>query len=69
MSKVVVVNASPRKGWNTDTLLTEAGKGAASAGAEIIRFDLFRLESIPAASPALAVRKKNTRGTVSAGMA
>ncbi len=38
---IVVVNASPRTGWNTDTLLTEAAKGAESAGAKIIRFDLF----------------------------
>ncbi len=29
MSKIiVVVNAGPRRGWNTDTLLTEAAKGA-----------------------------------------
>ena len=42
--KIVVVNAGPRKGWNTDTILTEASKGAESAGAEIVRFDLFRLE-------------------------
>ena len=41
---IVVVNAGPRKGWNTDTLLTEAGKGAVSKGAEVVRFDLFRLE-------------------------
>ena len=26
--KIVVVNAGPRKGWNTDILLTEAAKGA-----------------------------------------
>ena len=42
--KIVVVNAGPRKGWNTDTLITEASKGAESAGAEIVRFDLFRQE-------------------------
>ena len=30
--KIVVVNAGPRKGWNTDTILTEASKGAESAG-------------------------------------
>ena len=42
--KIVVINAGPRKGWNTDTLITEAAKGAQSKGAEIIRFDLFRLE-------------------------
>lgn len=45
MSKnVVVVNAGPRRGWNTDTLLGEAAAGAAEAGANIERFDLFRLE-------------------------
>ena len=42
--KIVVVNAGPRHGWNTDTLLSEAAKGAEQEGAEIIRFDLFRLE-------------------------
>lgn len=42
--KIVVVNACPRKGWNTDTLLTEAANGAQSAGAEIVRFDLFKQE-------------------------
>ena len=26
--KIVVVNAGHRKGWNTDTLLEEAAKGA-----------------------------------------
>ena len=31
MKKIVVVNAGPRKGWNTDMLLTEAARGAAEA--------------------------------------
>ncbi|MBR1745167.1 MAG: flavodoxin family protein, partial [Fibrobacter sp.] len=44
MKNIVVVNASPRKGWNTDTLLTHASRGAESEGATIQRFDLFRLE-------------------------
>jgi NAD(P)H-dependent FMN reductase len=42
--KIVTVNAGPRKGWNTDTLITEAARGAAEAGAEVERFDLFKLE-------------------------
>jgi multimeric flavodoxin WrbA len=42
--KVVALNAGPRRGWNTDTLLTEAAKGAEENGADIIRFDLFKLE-------------------------
>lgn len=44
VKKIVVVNAGPRKGWNTDTLLQEAAKGAEDAGALIEKFDLFRLE-------------------------
>lgn len=28
MKKVVVVNAGPRMGWNTETLVSEAAKGA-----------------------------------------
>ena len=42
--KIVAVNAGPRKGWNTDTLIAEAAKGAESAGAVVEKFDLFRLE-------------------------
>ena len=42
--RIVVVNAGPRKGWNTDILLSEVSDGAVSAGAEIQRFDLFKLE-------------------------
>ena len=30
--KIIAVNAGPRKGWNTDTLITEAAKGAESSG-------------------------------------
>ena len=41
--KIVVVNAGPRMGWNTETLISEAAKGAESAGAEIVRFDLFSI--------------------------
>ena len=42
--KIIAVNAGPRKGWNTDTLVSEAARGAESAGAEVERFDLFKLE-------------------------
>ena len=42
--KIIAVNASPRKGWNTDTLVAEAAKGAESKGAEIEKFDLYSLE-------------------------
>ena len=48
--KIVVVNAGPRKGWNTDTLISEAARGAQSAGA-------YR---------ALGARGKSSRGSASA---
>ena len=35
MKKVIVLNASPRKNWNTAQLLKEAQKGAESVGAEV----------------------------------
>ena len=44
--KIVSVNASPRKGWNTDTLVCEAAKGAEAAGAVVEKFDLYRLEML-----------------------
>ena len=33
--KIVAVNAGPRMGWNTETLITETSKGAEAAGAEM----------------------------------
>jgi len=60
--KIVVVNAGPRKGWNTDTLLTEAAKGAESAGAEIVRFDLFRLERYTGCISCFGCKKEKFKG-------
>ena len=60
--KIVVVNAGPRKGWNTDTLLTEAAKGAESAGAEIVRFDLFRLEKYTGCISCFGCKKEKFKG-------
>ena len=60
--KIVVVNAGPRKGWNTDTLITEASKGAESAGAEIVRFDLFRLEKYTGCISCFGCKKEKFKG-------
>ena len=60
--KIVVVNAGPRKGWNTDTLITEAGKGAEAAGAEIIRFDLFKLEKYTGCISCFGCKKEKFKG-------
>ena len=63
MSKIIVaVNAGPRKGWNTDTLISEAADGAAAAGAEIIRFDLFRLEKYTGCISCLGCKKEQFKG-------
>lgn len=43
MKKIVAINASPRKGWNTDQMVQAAAKGAAEAGAEIISYNMYDL--------------------------
>ncbi len=35
MKKIIIINASPRKNWNTAQLMKEALKGAESSGANI----------------------------------
>ena len=61
-NKIVVVNAGPRMGWNTDTLLTEASKGAVAAGAEVERFDLFRLEKYAGCISCFGCKKEKFKG-------
>ena len=41
--KIIAVNGSPRKNWNTDTLLKKVLEGAASAGAETEMVYLYDL--------------------------
>lgn len=60
--KIVVVNAGPRRGWNTDTLITEAAKGAEAAGAEIVRFDLFRMEKYTGCISCFGCKKEKNKG-------
>jgi multimeric flavodoxin WrbA len=42
--KVIAINGSPRKGWNTATLLNRALEGAASLGAETELINLYDLD-------------------------
>ena len=44
MKKIVAVNTSPRTTWNTAAMVREAAKGAEAQGAEIVYFDLYKLE-------------------------
>ena len=60
--KIVVVNAGPRRGWNTDTLITEAAKGAEAAGATIQRFDLFRLDKYTGCVSCFGCKKEKNKG-------
>lgn len=41
--KTIIINASPRKNWNTATLLNEAKKGVESTGSEVEYIDLYDL--------------------------
>ena len=60
--KIVVVNAGPRKGWNTDTLLTEASNGAQSTGAQVERFDLFQLEKYTGCISCFGCKREKNKG-------
>ena len=60
--KIVAVNAGPRMGWNTDTLLAEAIKGAESCGAEVIRFDLYRLDKYTGCVSCFGCKKEKYKG-------
>ncbi len=60
--KIIAVNAGPRMGWNTETLITEASKGAESAGAVVERFDLFRLEKYTGCISCFGCKKEKFKG-------
>ena len=60
--RIVAINASPRKGWNTDTIVSEAARGAASAGAEVEKFDLYRLEKYTGCISCFGCKKERFKG-------
>ena len=60
--RIIAVNAGPRKGWNTDTLITEASQGAESAGATVERFDLFKLERYTGCISCFGCKKEKFKG-------
>lgn len=60
--KIVVVNASPRLNFNTDTLLTNAAKGAESKGATIEKFDIYRLEKYTGCISCFGCKKNANKG-------
>lgn len=60
--KIVAVNAGPRTGWNTDTLISEAAKGAEDAGAVTEKFDLFRLERYTGCISCFGCKREQNKG-------
>lgn len=57
--KTILINASPRKNWNTAQLLKSAQKGAESAGAETKYIDLYDLNFTGCCS-CLACKRKGS---------
>jgi len=62
MKKIIAVNAGPRMGWNTETLIAEASKGAESLDAEVVRFNLFRLEKYTGCISCFGCKKEKMKG-------
>lgn len=55
--KTIILNASPRKKWNTAQLLKSAARGAEAAGAEVEYIDLYDLNFTGCRSCMLCKRK------------
>ncbi len=60
MKKVIVLNGSPRKNFNTAKLLKEAQKGAESVGAEVEYFNLYEYNFLGCRSCFACQRKGST---------
>lgn len=60
--RIVAVNAGPRMGRNTDALITEASRGAGSAGAVIERFDLYKLERYTGCISCFGCKRERFKG-------
>ena len=58
--KAIAVNGSPRKTWNTTTLLSMALEGAKSAGVETERVHLYELRFTGCTSCFACKKKGNT---------
>lgn len=62
MKKIVAVNASPRKNWNTDILVKEAAAGAQNAGAEAEVIELYGLEKFSGCMSCFACKQAPNQG-------
>lgn len=66
MKKVIVLNASPRKNFNTAKLLKEAQRGAENVGAEVEYFNLYEYNFLGCRSCFACQRKGSTTNGVCA---
>ena len=62
MKRIVAINTSPRKEWNTGTLVREAARGAESEGAEVKIFDLYELEKFTGCVSCFECKLADSRG-------
>ncbi len=62
MKKIVAINASPRKGWNTDMIVMEAAKGAERAGAYIKKTDLYKIEKFTGCISCFGCKREKNLG-------
>ena len=60
--KIVAVNAGPRKGWNTDTLIDEAIAGARENGAEVVKYNLYNLDKFTGCISCFGCKKNAFKG-------
>lgn len=60
--KIVAINGSPRSGWNTDMLVSEAAKGAESKGASVEKFDLYKLDRYTGCISCFGCKRKAHEG-------
>lgn len=61
MKKTLVLNASPRKNWNTAQILKSAADGAKNAGSEVEYIDLYALDFTGCRGCMLCKRKGTER--------
>ena len=62
MKKIVAINASPRPGWNTCTLVREAARGARDTGAEVQVIDLYALPAFTGCISCFGCKLPNNLG-------
>ena len=60
--KIVAINGSPRSGWNTDMLITEAANGSESAGYAVEKYDLYNLGNFTGCISCFGCKRKAHEG-------